>query len=138
MNYRIIGTFLGNVLRIEALLLLLPCLTGMLYGEKQAIAYLFTAALTYLLGRLLSLRKDTTSIYYAKEGFVSVGLAWILMSILGALPFVITREIPHFMDALFETISGFTTTGASILPAVWASSSSCWRSSPATAATICI
>ncbi len=117
MNYRIIGTFLGNVLRIEALLLLLPCLTGMLYGEKQAMVYLFTAALTYVLGRLLSLRKDTTSIYYAKEGFVSVGLAWILMSILGALPFVITREIPHFMDALFETISGFTTTGASILPA---------------------
>ena len=117
MNYRIIGTFLGNVLRIEALLLLLPCLTGIIYHEQQFAVYLLTAVLTYFLGRLLSIRKDTSSVYYAKEGFVSVGLAWILMSILGALPFVISREIPNFVDALFETISGFTTTGASILPA---------------------
>ena len=118
MNYRIIGTFLGNVLRIEALLLLLPCLTGFLYHETQtAFVYLLTAVLTFFLGLLLSLRKDRSSIYYAREGFVSVGLAWILMSILGALPFVITREIPNFVDALFETVSGFTTTGASILPA---------------------
>ena len=118
MNYRIIGTFLGNVLRIEALLLLLPCLTGFLYHETQtALVYLLTAVLTFFLGLLLSLRKDRSSIYYAREGFVSVGLAWILMSILGALPFVITKEIPNFVDALFETVSGFTTTGASILPA---------------------
>ena len=118
MNYRVIGNFLGNVLKIEALLLLLPFITGIIYKEEESVYYLITAFLTLGIGLFLSRKKNRgISVYYSKEGFVSVGLAWIVMGILGALPFVMSGEIPRYIDALFETISGFTTTGASILPA---------------------
>ena len=117
MNHRLIFTFLANVLKIEALLLLLPFATGLIYHESQAIFYLIVAIIAFVIALLLSINKEKSSIYYAREGFVSVGLAWIIMGLIGCLPFIMSKEIPNFVDALFETISGFTTTGASIVTA---------------------
>lgn len=117
MNYRTIGTFLGNVLKIESILLLFPFITALIYHETVWIHYLLVAIITFIFGFILTFRKEKTSIYYAKEGFVSVGLAWIVMGLLGCLPFIMSKEIPNFTDALFETVSGFTTTGSSILKA---------------------
>lgn len=95
--------------------MLLPCLTALIYKESQGFMYLAVAAVCVLIGQLMSFRKPTNTVFYLKEGCVATSLSWILMSIFGALPFVLTGEIPSFTDALFETISGFTTTGASIL-----------------------
>ena len=117
MNYRTIGSFLSNVLKIEAALLLLPIITSIIYHESVGIYYLLTAAIILIVGILFGLKKEDAPIFYAKEGFVSVGLAWLLMGLFGCLPFVMSKEIPDFVNALFETISGFTTTGSSILSA---------------------
>ena len=85
------------------------------YGEKQGLVYLAIAAGCLLVGTLSRIRKIRSKVFYSKEGFVAVSLSWIIMSLVGALPFFITGDIPAYEDALFETISGFTTTGATIL-----------------------
>ncbi len=130
MNSSIIRYILGNVLRIEALLLLLPCLTAVLYREDTGIWYLAVAALCLLLGQLMVYKKPDDSVFYLKEGCVTTALSWIFLSFFGALPFCLSGEIPSFTDALFETVSGFTTTGASILDNVEALSHTAlfWRS----------
>lgn len=130
MNYSIISYILGWVLTIESIFMFIPCIVAAIYREKEGFAFLIVALLCLAIG-LLRIRKKTKSqVFYAKEGFVTVALSWIIMSIFGALPFVINRDIPSFTDALFETISGFTTTGASILSNVEALShcSLFWRS----------
>ena len=130
MNYSIISYILGWVLTIESIFMFIPCVVAAIYREKEGFAFLIVALLCLAIG-LLRIRKKTKSqVFYAKEGFVTVALSWIIMSIFGALPFVINRDIPSFTDALFETISGFTTTGASILSNVEALShcSLFWRS----------
>lgn len=130
MNYSIISYILGWVLTIESIFMFIPCIVAAIYREKEGFAFLIVALLCLAIG-LLRIRKKTKSqVFYAKEGFVTVALSWIIMSIFGALPFVINRDIPSFTDALFETISGFTTTGASILSDVEALShcSLFWRS----------
>lgn len=130
MNYSIISYILGWVLTIESIFMFIPCIVAAIYWEKEGFAFLIVALLCLAIG-LLRTRKETKSqVFYAKEGFVTVALSWIIMSIFGALPFVINRDIPSFTDALFETISGFTTTGASILSDVEALShcSLFWRS----------
>lgn len=114
MNYRMIGFILGKMLRIEAALMLLPGLVSLLYGERTGFAFLIVSVLLTLCSFILARKPSNTSIY-AKEGFVIVALAWICWSAFGALPFVITGAIPHFVDAFFETVSGFTTTGSTIL-----------------------
>ncbi len=114
MNIRMICRVLGLIFLILAGLLLLPLLTGLLYGEK-VYNYLFTAALSGALGFILTRFKPRQSSFFAREGFVIVGLGWLLLSLIGALPFVLSGSIPSYIDALFETVSGFTTTGASIL-----------------------
>ena len=118
MNFSIIRYILGWILKIEGAFMLLPCLTALIYKEKQGFIYLAVAAVCVLLGQLLSFRKPQSNVFYLKEGCVATSLSWIFMSIFGCLPFVFTGEIPSFTDALFETISGFTTTGASILSEV--------------------
>ena len=115
MNRSMIGYILGYILKIEAILLLLPCAVGAIYREREILAYLIIAILCALFGILLSLHKPKSSIFYLKEGCAATALSWVFLSLFGCLPFVITGEIPSFTDALFETISGFTTTGASIL-----------------------
>ena len=118
------------VLKIEGFLLLLPMLVGTIYGESQWSTYLIFAIAALVVGFLGSYKKPKNTEIYQREGFAAVALSWIVMSAYGALPFVATKEIPHFIDALFEIVSGFTTTGASILSDVEALShaSLFWRS----------
>lgn len=121
---------LGNVLAVEGLLMA-PCsIVGYLYGEAEAEVYLIIGVCTLLMGLMLRWKKPENSVFYLKEGCVSTALSWILMSAIGCLPFVLTGEIHGFANAFFETVSGFTTTGASILADVEALShvSLFWRS----------
>ena len=114
MNYRMIGFVVGRILLTEAALLALPMAVAVAYGEA-AVPFLIPALLLAVIGLALGLKAPKRSNLYARDGFAVVALAWVLMSIFGALPFVLSGDIPHFVDAFFETVSGFTTTGASIL-----------------------
>ena len=115
MNFSMIRYILGQILKIEGAFLLLPCLTAVIYKEDEGFVYLAVAAIAALLGWLMTVRKPSENVFYLKEGCIATALSWMLLSFIGALPFFITGEIPSFTDALFETVSGFTTTGASIL-----------------------
>ena len=116
MNYRMVFSMIGRLLMLEAGLLLLPAACSAVYGESSVWALLIAAAIALLVGggMVLICRTHKQAIY-AKEGFVIAALSWIFLSAVGALPFVISGEIPNYIDAFFETVSGFTTTGASIL-----------------------
>ncbi|MBQ7692476.1 MAG: TrkH family potassium uptake protein [Oscillospiraceae bacterium] len=128
MNYRVVLNILGKVLLTEALLLLFPLAAALWYGESP-LPFLWTMLPLLLLGGALNLIKPRRADLFAREGFVVVGLAWLLMSAFGAVPFVLSGDIPRYIDALFETVSGFTTTGSSILADVEAMSRGCmfWR-----------
>ncbi len=128
MNYRIVSNILGKVLLAEAILLLLPMTAALVYRESP-MPFLWTILPLLILGGALNHVKPKSGDLFAREGFVTVGLSWLLMSAFGALPFVLSGDIPHYVDALFETVSGFTTTGASILSDVEAVSRGCtfWR-----------
>ena len=115
MNTKIIRYILGHVLRIEAAFMMLPFIIGLFDHERLTFVFLFVALGAFLLSILLTFKKPDDMVFYLKEGCVATAASWILMSIVGALPFCISGTIPSFTDALFETISGFTTTGASIL-----------------------
>ncbi len=116
MNYRLIFSTIARVIKVEAFLLLLPVVISAIYGEKCFHAFLITSGCAYALGAILSvIFKPKTQYYYAKDGLITVALTWIVVSLIGCVPFVISKEIPSFVDAFFETVSGFTTTGASIL-----------------------
>lgn len=130
MNRAIIRYILGNVLTIEGVLMLLPCIVAFIYKESEGVHFLLIAILAVILGLGMTARKPKNHVFYLKEGCIITALSWIMLSMVGAVPFVLTREIPSFTDALFETISGFTTTGASILNDVEALShtSLFWRS----------
>lgn len=118
MNYSMIRYILGSVLSFEGIFLLLPALVAVFYGEKEGLVYLAVAVVTLLVGICGRIRKPKSNVFYSKEGFAAVSLSWILLSLVGAVPFRLTGEFPTYIDALFETISGFTTTGASILSSV--------------------
>ena len=109
---------LGWILNIEALFMLLPIGTAVIYREHEGIWFALAMAILAALGFLLTWRKPRQMRFYMREGFVCTALGWIALSFFGCLPFVWTGEIPRLIDALFETVSGFTTTGASILPKV--------------------
>ena len=130
MNGAMIVYILGQVLRIEGLLMLPSFFVGLIYGEKQGMAFLIWGLVCVLIGTLITLKKPRNTMLYLKEGCVSTALCWIVLSAFGAVPFVMTGEIPRFLDAMFETVSGFTTTGSSILTDVEAMShpSLFWRS----------
>ena len=131
MNFAIVRFIIGWVLEFEAAFLLLPALVGVIYGESNiSVGFLVTAAVCLLLGFLLKRKKPARKDVYTREGFATVALSWMVMSAFGALPFFFSREIPNYIDALFESVSGFTTTGASILTNVEAMShaSLFWRS----------
>lgn len=130
MNSSIIRYVLGQVLKIEGILMLLPCLVALIYQESVGFYYLVTALLCMTLGFLMTFKKPSDFVFYLKEGCVTTTLSWALMSFFGAIPFWASGEIPSLTDALFETVSGFTTTGASILSDVEALShcSLMWRS----------
>ncbi len=115
MNIRSIAYILGWILRLEAAFMLLPIACSLIYHEADGWAFAGVAAVCLLLSFLLRPKKRSQMLFYAREGFVTTALSWIVLSFFGCLPFVLTGEIPRFIDALFETVSGFTTTGASIL-----------------------
>ena len=115
MNFAIVFYIVGWVLKFEAAFLLLPTAVGLYYREPRFWAYPLVAVLCLVCAFLLSRKKPVSARLYTKEGFLAVALSWIFLSVFGAIPFVVTGDIPSYVDALFEIISGFTTTGASIL-----------------------
>ena len=116
MNRKKVFSTVGLMLEVEAALLLLPAITAALYGEKCLWALLASAAIALAAGGLLRFFcKPESHVIYAREGFVTVAMTWLALSAVGALPFFISGEIPNYINAFFETVSGFTTTGASIL-----------------------
>lgn len=118
MNYRIIAYIVGWVFNLQAIFMVLPVLTAMVYGEKDIFAFFAAIVVCLVIGLPLTRKKPTNKVFYIKDGCVAVALSWIVLSITGAIPFVLSGAIPHPIDAIFETVSGFTTTGASILTEV--------------------
>ena len=120
MNYKMMGRFIGQILMVEAVFMIPAAFISLGYGEYNAMwSFWVTIAATLLVSGVLQLIcKGAPSAFYAKEGLVCVGLSWIVLSIFGCLPFWLSREIPKYVDAFFEIVSGFTTTGASIVPEV--------------------
>lgn len=115
MNYKMVFRTVGQLLRVEAALLILPLFVSFYYKENLSYVYGIVMALLLIIGSLMTLPKTDKRRIYAKEGFAIVSLSWILLSVFGAMPFIISGAITSPVDALFETVSGFTTTGASIL-----------------------
>ena len=115
MNISIIRRILGYVLLLESALMLIPCFVGVVYRERECFAYLLVAAICLAVGTAIGLKKPTNTVFYLKDGCVATAMSWIVLSVFGCLPFIITKEIPRFIDAMFETVSGFTTTGTTIL-----------------------
>jgi len=120
MNYKMMGRFLAQILFIEAVLMIPALCISLYHGNSMAATgFVVSIAIAAVIASILHLFcKGAPTAFYAKEGFVCVALSWIVMSLVGCLPFWISREIPSFVDAFFEIVSGFTTTGASIVPAV--------------------
>lgn len=118
MNYRIITYIVGWVFNLQAIFMVLPILTAVIYGEKDIFAFLAAIIICLVIGLPLTRKKPSNKVFYIKDGCVAVALSWVVLSITGAIPFVLSGSIPHPIDAIFETVSGFTTTGASILAEV--------------------
>ncbi|MBR5561960.1 MAG: TrkH family potassium uptake protein [Clostridia bacterium] len=130
MNYPTIFNNIGKILTVEALLLVFPAIGALLYGDDTLISFALTIAALTVTGLICTRKKPKKATIYAKEGYVIVALSWILMSLFGAMPFYFSGHIPSFVDAFFETVSGFTTTGSTILRDVEALPKSLlfWRS----------
>ena len=118
MNYKMIRNILGWLLIFEAGFMLVPLITGLCYAEAEVRYFAVTALICSAIGSLCIWKKPKDPVLYAREGFVIVALSWIILSLFGAIPFFVSGTIPNYVDAVFETVSGFTTTGASILTAV--------------------
>ncbi len=118
MNYRMMLYIIGQIIRIEGLLMIIPLICSFIYPENSLFAFLIPCVTLTLFGTLLTFKRPKNKEIGAKEGFVCVALCWIALSLFGAVPFVLSGEIPSFIDAFFETTSGFTTTGSSILTEV--------------------
>ena len=116
MNFSMIVYILAWVLKIEGISMILPLICSLLYRENDiALCFFFIGAASILLGYILTAKKPKKIAFYAREGFVIVAACWVVLSLVGALPFFISGRIPHYIDALFEIVSGFTTTGSSVL-----------------------
>ena len=115
MNYSIVFYIIGWILNFKAAFMVLPTAVALIYRESEVWCFLATMAVCLMVGMLLVRRKPKNQIFYVAESFVAVSLSWVLLSVMGAVPFVLSGYIPNPIDALFETVSGFTTTGASIL-----------------------
>ncbi|MDE5737016.1 MAG: TrkH family potassium uptake protein, partial [Oscillospiraceae bacterium] len=131
MNYKMIGYLTGQIIRALGALMILPLLVSLIYHEPTSRnAFAITAGILILLGTLVTLKKPENKDIYTREGMATVTVSWILVSVLGALPYFLSGEIPNFADAIFETASGFTTTGSTILNDIEVMSNAClfWRS----------
>lgn len=118
MNYKAMLKILGHVLKYEVILMLIPLAISLIYGDGDFLAFLLTILLVVPIAYLLCRIETKNDIIYPKEGFFTVGIAWVIISAVGAMPFMLSGAIPNFIDAFFETVSGFTTTGATILTQV--------------------
>jgi len=129
MNYRMVLYVLGYIFKTEAALMVLPTIVAAIYGES-VLPFIVTLLLLLAFGFGISVKKPRNNVIYARDGFMIVALSWVLMSAFGALPFVFDGAIPNFIDAFFETVSGFTTTGSTILTNIEAVPKSLlfWRS----------
>lgn len=132
MNYKKLGKILGKIMILEGILMLAPLVVSLLYREsvKYVLAFLIPIIALAAIGFLLQIPKPKTNAFSQKEGFALVALVWIVMALFGAIPFVINGDIPNYIDACFEIMSGFTTTGSSIIPDITKVSHSTlfWRS----------
>ncbi len=132
MNYKLLGKILGKIMILEAILMLAPLAVSFVYQESfiHVLAFLIPIAILAVLGFVLQIPKPERVNIYQKEGFALTAMVWLVMTLFGALPFVINGDIPHYIDAWFETMSGFTTTGASIITDITTISHSSlfWRS----------
>ena len=115
MNFRIIAYIVGWVCNFQAIFMVLPCITALVYQEHEFFAFLISMILCLIVGIPLTARKPKNKVFYTKDGCVAVALRWLALCIFGSVPFVLSGSIPHPIDAFFETVSGFTTTGSSIL-----------------------
>ena len=115
MNFRIIAYIVGWICNFQAAFMLLPFFTALIYHEREFSSFLIAMAVCLVIGIPLTLKKPKNKVFYTKDGCVAVALSWVALCVFGALPFVVSGYIPHPVDALFETVSGFTTTGSSIL-----------------------
>lgn len=129
MNFAFILYILIRVIQFEGMFLAIPCVVSLIYGEPQGVSYAIVMAACIIIGSFGMFIKPKNKVFYAKEGYVTVALSWIVMSLVGALPLFLCGDIPDYVDALFEIISGFTTTGASILTNIegLANCSLAWR-----------
>ena len=129
MNIKMIFYTIGRLLKLEAFLLIIPLAVSFIYKEGKYLIYIIPMSLLFSAGIGLTIKKPVKEDLFAKEGFVLVGLSWIIISLFGCLPFIISKTIPSFIDAFFETVSGFTTTGATIMEDVESASKSIllWR-----------
>ena len=130
MNFRMVFKTVGRLLQVEALLMLLPMMVSLYYKEKVEYAFFITIGLLVLTSLFMTVPKLKDKHVYAREGLVIVSLSWVLMSIFGALPYLLSGSILSPVDAFFETVSGFSTTGATILTDIEALPKSLlfWRS----------
>lgn len=132
MNYSIIRNIIGKIMILMAILMLLPLIICICYQEEliNYIAFIVPSLLLTVFGYLFTIKKAENTKIFVRDGFVIVGLTWLIIALFGCLPYIISQEIPNFFDAFFETVSGFTTTGASILTDVTKLSHSMmfWRS----------
>ena len=132
MNLKLLGKIIGKIMVLEGILMCFPLIVCLLYQEEVRYTLSFVIPIVVLIGGgfLLQLLQPSRKGLYQKEGFALCAIAWLIMTIFGAIPFVINQDIPNYIDALFETMSGFTTTGASIVTDVTALSHSSlfWRS----------
>ena len=132
MNYKKLGKILGKIMILEGILMLAPLAVSLIYKEsmKHILAFLIPILVVTALGFLLQIPKPKRDNLYQKEGFALTALVWIVMTLFGAIPFVINGDIPNYIDACFEIMSGFTTTGSSVITDITAISHSSlfWRS----------
>ena len=120
MNFKMMGRFVAQILSIEGIFMLPALAISLFCGDSMAVrGFVYTICVIAASVTVLAmLCRSAPSAFYAREGLVCVGASWILLSLVGCLPFWLSGEIPHYVDAFFEIVSGFTTTGASIVPAV--------------------
>lgn len=132
MNYKKLGVILGKIMVLEGVLMVAPLVVGLVYKESliHILAFLIPIVVLFALGLLLQAPKPERNSLYQKEGFALTALVWIIMTLFGAIPFVINGDIPNYVDACFEMMSGFTTTGSSVITDITAISHSTlfWRS----------
>lgn len=132
MNYKKLGKILGKIMILEAILMLAPLVISFIYKESfiHILAFVIPIIVLSLIGFLLQILKPERNQLYQKEGFALTAMVWIVMTLFGAVPFVINGDIPNYIDACFEIMSGFTTTGSSVITDITAVSHSTlfWRS----------